>query len=175
MIAFCDMDDVLFDFNKQAFKALGLDYSYDPPALNNWHWHKYFGIPWNDMDSVCSVEFWATMDWMPDGRAILEIIEGKFDAVWLLTAPMPNPGAWTGKQLLIRQHLPQYQERVIMTRGPKSLLSGPDRILIDDNDNNVGQWREAGGVGILVPRPWNCLRNCANRVASAIVHQLEGA
>ncbi len=37
----------------------------------------------------------------------------------------------------------------------KFLLAQPGRVLIDDNDHNISEWRKAGGTGILFPQPWN--------------------
>ena len=31
----------------------------------------------------------------------------------------------------------------------KQLYSQPDRILIDDHEDNIREWREKGGIGIL--------------------------
>jgi hypothetical protein len=37
----------------------------------------------------------------------------------------------------------------------KWFAAGPDTWLIDDSDKNIRMFREWGGHGILVPRPWN--------------------
>ena len=37
----------------------------------------------------------------------------------------------------------------------KQLLAGKNRILIDDSQRNVEQWKQAGGRAVLVPQPWN--------------------
>ncbi len=39
--------------------------------------------------------------------------------------------------------------------GKKHLLAHKDALLIDDRDENVAEFRHAGGKAILIPRPWN--------------------
>lgn len=158
MRCFLDVDGVLANFNKRAFEALGLPYSYDHPALREWHWYEYFDLNFDELDSVCTADFWAGIQWMPDGRDILALVESKFDDIYLLTSPMPNPGSGTGKILWIERHLPKYKKRLIITQVDKSIFAGPDTILIDDRDRNIEKFILAGGNGILVPRTWNCLR-----------------
>jgi len=173
MIAFCDIDGVLADFNKRAFEVLGLHFAYNHLALRSWDWPTYFGLDLlKDVDPLCDEEFWAGMEWMPDGREILATVEATFNDVYLLTSPMPNSGAWTGKMRWIKEHIPHYANRVIMTRAPKHLLASPDRVLIDDNDDNVTGWGCSGGQAILVPRPWNTLSHLKDYALPIVKTQL---
>lgn len=173
MIVLLDIDGVLANFNKRAFEALGLPYTYGHPALREWYWYEYFTFSFEEVDSVCTIDFWAGVQWMPDGRDILALVESKFDDIYLLTTPMPNPGSGTGKILWVNEHLPRYSKRTIITQVPKSLLAGPDRLLIDDKDENVAEFVTAGGQGILVPRHWNELCGWADETLQVVKNSLE--
>lgn len=191
MRCFLDIDGVLANFAKGAFEALGLAYSYDHPALRDWHWYNQFKIPFAGLNAVCDIDFWANLEWMHDGEQILDTIEDYFyptftshpgpaslkpthfeNQIYLLTTPMPNPGSGTGKILWVEKHLPQYAKRLITTQVAKSIFAGPDCLLIDDNDENIDKFVAAGGRGILVPRPWNGLRGWADNTLEVVRNSL---
>ena len=98
----------------------------------------------------------------------------KFDDITILTAPMPNPGSWTGKYLWVEKNMPaKFLKNIIMSVVPKSLLAGPDTLLIDDKDENIAEFVAAGGCGILVPRPWNELHGWADEALQVVKNSLE--
>lgn len=173
MRVFLDVDGVLANFNKGAFEALGLEYNYHHPALNEWHWYEYFGISLKKLNAVCDIGFWANLEWIHDGKQILDVVESRFDDIYLLTTPMPHPGSGTGKILWIEKHLPRYAKRTIITQAPKHILAGPDCLLIDDRDENVAEFVAAGGVGILISRPWNRGRGWADDTLEVVKNSLE--
>jgi hypothetical protein len=54
------------------------------------------------------------------------------------------------------KNIPELYERVIPTLVPKEEFAFDfNRLLIDDCQENVERFCEAGGAAILVPRPWN--------------------
>jgi 5'(3')-deoxyribonucleotidase len=173
MRVFLDMDGVLVNFNKGTFEAFGLNYDYHHPALNEWCYYKYFGISFEKFNAVCDINFWANLEWMHDGKQILDEIASRFGNIYLLTTPMPHPGSGTGKILWIEKHLPRYAKRTIITQASKHILAGPDCLLIDDKDENVSEFVAAGGMGILVPRPWNELRSWADDTLEVVKNNLE--
>lgn len=170
MVFYLDLDGVLTDFNRPAMAVIGVEH---PPA--EWHW--YAGIPngFQRVNDACTVDFWANLSFMPDGREILREVCKKIrrgiDEFYLLTTPMPNPGSWTGKYLWVERNLPEW--KLIVTNAPKRLLASPDAILIDDNDTNIQEWVAAGGIGILVPRPWNELRGWSEEALQVVKNSLE--
>jgi len=168
MICFIDMDGVLVNFRKGICKAFGRD---DPS--NNWTFWEHWPVLFKEIDAVCTEQFWAGLDWTKEGKQILEMVEVTFDNIYFLTTPMPNPGSATGKELWIEKHIPQYKNRTIITRAPKGLFAGPDRVLIDDNDQNIHSFVEAGGQGILIPQPWNELHNWSDMVLEVLGNSLE--
>ena len=86
---------------------------------------------------------------------------------------MPHIESPTGKWAWIRDNLPIYLKRTIITQAPKHLLARPDTLLIDDKDENVDGFREAGGKALLIPRPWNRAHLQADRTVEVVKEFLE--
>lgn len=152
-----DLDGVIANFRKGIHDVFNQPYDYSN-LTDKWSfWEDWNGVTFDMINSACTVEFWQNLEWMHDGRDILRSILNMFntDQIYLLTTPMPNIESPTGKWLWVRDNIPVYLKRTIITQVSKSLLAGPDTLLIDDRDKNVDEFEEAGGKTILVPRPWN--------------------
>ena len=164
-IVYLDLDDVLVDFMKGLHKALSIPYNYFNYPYKKGDWdilgHQIILndelVTFEQCDACCDMAFWINLEWMHDGRDILRTIMDKsgLDKVYLLTAPMPNLESASGKMMWVYENLPIYLKRTIITQAPKHLLARPDTLLIDDKDENVDGFREAGGKAILINRPWN--------------------
>lgn len=168
---YLDMDEILVDFNRGLYDALGMEYNY----VTFHQVYNYFGIigkTREEIDALCTLEFWANLKWMHDGKSILENVRYHFRAeqIYLLTHCMPNVNSSTGKMLWLQKHLPEYQPRTILLQigVSKSQLAKPGTLLLDDKDEAVADFITAGGQGILVPRPWNRARDFANLAAEAV-------
>lgn len=155
---FLDVDGVLADFVGGVHKALNGPVPYPwKTQYDNWNWHLDQGWSVEQVDTICTIEFWANLEWMKDGKAILNSVlkHCKATDIYLLTIPMSNYQSASGKILWIRKNIPWLEKQAIITASPKSLFARSDRILIDDKADNVTKFVEAGGRGILVPRYWN--------------------
>ena len=162
---FLDMDGVLVNFLGGLHKSLNVPYSYENYPYEKGKWNMLTDIKGFDdipatfeqCNDCCTTSFWRHLRWMPDGYDILTAVEYKFTPaqIYLLTTPMPNIESPTGKWLWVKNHMSMYYKRTIITQAPKHLLARPDTLLIDDKDENVDGFREAGGKALLVPRPWN--------------------
>lgn len=150
MIIYLDIDGVLADFNKAATSLIDVP---NPPS--KWHWYEDIPNGFETVNAGCTIDFWANLEWMTDGKEILKLVEQTFSNIYLLTIPMPNPESYTGKILWVQKHLPQYTKRTIITHVPKKLFANSNAVLIDDRDKNIDEFNKAGGRAILVPRPWN--------------------
>ena len=152
---YLDMDGVLVNFFKGVCLKFKKDYDYH--SLTEYDFWNPWGVTREQVNIICNSDFWANLEWMHDGHFILNSVVEKFgfDNIYLLTAPMPNPGSWTGKFLWVRRNLPCFENRIIITQAPKSLFAGPDTLLIDDKDENIEGFRAAGGQAFLINRPWN--------------------
>lgn len=154
---FLDVDGVLADFRKGVHEAFSKPYNY-PTLTKKWlFWDDWPDVTSKMVNAICTIPFWANLEWMHDGYDILTAVEYKFAPaqICLLTTPMPNVESATGRWMWIKKHMPIYYSRTIITQAPKHLLARPDTLLIDDKDENVDGFREAGGNAIRVPRPWN--------------------
>ena len=52
------------------------------------------------------------------------------------------------KSLWVKDHIPG-TPLIFRQAKKKSEFAGPNKILIDDREDNINEWREAGGIGIL--------------------------
>jgi 5'(3')-deoxyribonucleotidase len=158
MVCFLDMDGVLADFVTAACLAHGRRSPYINPAnLGKFDLEKLWGISldefWKPIDNE---GFWYEIPPMHDAERYVQIAEENFDEVVILTDPGESIYSFLGKKDWLSRHFPRYKNRIIFaSASAKKLMAAPGRFLIDDRDENVKQFNERGGIGILVPRPWN--------------------
>ena len=170
-----DLDGVITDFCIGIYKAFSQSYNYPFLTRKYKFWDDWDGVTTTMVDSVCNDSFWQHQPWMPDGHDILREIIKWFcpTQIYLVTYPMPNVESPTGKWKWVKENLPEYYGRTIITQAPKSLLAKPDTLLIDDKDENVEEFVKAGGSAILVPRPWNELYGQVDETYQVIKNSLE--
>jgi 5'(3')-deoxyribonucleotidase len=165
------MDGVLVDFRRGVCEI----FRRDDPSTNWAFWESWDGITFANVNAKCNDYFWKYLDWTHEGREIEEAVRCEFDSnnIRLLTTPMDHPGSWTGKAMWVNRHLSLYNKRLIVTQVPKHEFAGPDTLLIDDKDQNIEEFRAAGGQGILVPRPWNKLHAWSDKTLEVVKNSLE--
>ena len=83
---------------------------------------------------------------MPEGKKLWSYVK-KYNPK-LLSAPSRNENSKIGKKQWVKQHLPNV-ELILAEAKDKQKYSGENKILIDDRESNINEWRNAGGVGIL--------------------------
>lgn len=156
-----DMDGVITNFHKGVCDAFNREYNFEEMIRYDF-WEDWEGpdVTRGDVNSMCNQKFWRSLEWMPEGKETLKIIEEAYgkENIFLFTQPMPHPGSWTGKRLWVCSQMYDYINRLIVTSSPRSLFASPNTLLIDDKDENVDAFIEAGGHAVLIPRPWNKLR-----------------
>jgi hypothetical protein len=138
---YCDMDGVLTNFDKR-FKDL------NPEHLSAAQYQTKYGVEkfWDVIDEDNKIKFWVGMEWMPDGKQLWDYIKDKQPT--LLSAPSKKPASRLGKRLWVKNNLPGVP-LILASAEKKQNYSGKDKILIDDRPDNINQWREKGGFGIL--------------------------
>ena len=81
-----------------------------------------------------------------------EILTGVPDQKWKIESAACDKVKWVRKIL---------GDSIVVHTVPSSdkwrFCTGDDSILIDDSEENISQWRDAGGVGILFTSPDNVL------------------
>jgi hypothetical protein len=154
---YLDMDGVLTDFS-DACEKLGehmmLWFSNDKERF------------WKRVTST-GPEFWSKMPWMTGGKELYGFLENSGFCPTILSAlPGPERGralayAREGKvQWLSKELGARYAKNAILCLRPeKALQSGISRVLIDDNSENIREWEEAGGTGILHENTKNTIQN----------------
>jgi 5'(3')-deoxyribonucleotidase len=126
---------------------------------------------WKPMDQ----EFWAKLDWLPDGEEIFKYVEDRCgrDNITLWTTPSLNYGCIEGKLRWVERHLPRHYKHNIVFGSKKFLGANPNAVLIDDSDHNIKKFTEKGGHVVHVPRLWNSLYPRRDRVMDSIISQLD--
>jgi hypothetical protein len=152
---FVDLDGVLVDFNRGACRRHGKDYP-DPWPVGTGTIRVVLGLDQQSFWAPMDEQFWADLEPLPDCHDLLRLLESVFGAanVCILSSPCHHPFGLAGKYRWILRHLPGYARRYLIG-PPKHFCAGPNKVLVDDLEENVRLFTEAGGQGVLMPRPWN--------------------
>lgn len=129
IVIFLDMDGVISDFDTHA-----------QDKYNDAGKFKY-----EEMD----FEWWSSMPVFDKARDFYETLKQKAE-VNFLTGPMLSAGSFGGKAKWVESFINKWAlgSLIVCPKTKKHFLAGPDRILIDDNAQNIKDWEAAGGVGI---------------------------
>ena len=164
MRIFLDMDGVMVDFVGSL-----LQFARRPELLADWQPRGCYDLTqvlgvsshyiWDNAYS--NVNFWINMQPCPWMHQLLKECR-RYGSITIASDPSLSPEAAAGKMQWMSNHLPAWTDRLVLT-SHKHLLATPNSVLIDDSDKNIGQFRMAGGHGILFPQPWNSLYEIAER------------
>lgn len=136
---FCDMDGVLVDFEQGYLDLTGIDIKNQFVQGDEKFWS-----PLSD----AGAKFWATLNWMPDGKLLWQFIK-KYKPN-ILSAPSKDRSSEIGKKAWCKIHIPnQYDKIILVPSWKKKDYSGTNKILIDDRKENISDWKNSGGIGIL--------------------------
>jgi FMN phosphatase YigB (HAD superfamily) len=144
---FCDMDGVLCDFESrfEHFTGLSPD-QYREKAKREYGEKKVDERFWDIIDHQIGLRFWRGMPWMSEGKELWNYIKPYKPT--LLTAPSWHNSSKEGKQLWVDDHTPG-TPIIFKQADKKSDLSGPNKILIDDREDTIMNWKHKNGIGIL--------------------------
>jgi hypothetical protein len=151
---FFDLDGTLSDLVRQAMSRWN---RHVPMSQVKWRLWEAMGISADEFWDSTDFEFWSTMPMLKDGMDLFRIANSYFDAsdIGFLTAPTDHgSGCRDGKAFWVKTHFPGFEDRLFQGVD-KAFIAGPSKLLIDDKDENVDAFHEAGGLTWLVPRPWN--------------------
>ena len=95
------------------------------------------------------------------------------DNVLIATSPTKSPDCLFGKYQWLMKHTPKWCHRQYSITPRKSWLAQPGVLLIDDCDANCDAFRSGGGDAILLPRPWNTLKELSGNVDDYLHEQLD--
>jgi len=146
---FVDLDGVLTDFNKQITKYFNVpnaDAFFNQSNENQEAWQKIKEV---------GEDFWTGMKWLPGSRQLWSVIQKSGCPIRILTAPPKPHNIDMGyiKQVMgwkiqwVRSNLGGVKVLFAYT-GEKGKFAKPNRILIDDQDRNIVDWKGKGGIPV---------------------------
>jgi len=135
---YCDMDGVLVDFEK------GYAELTNTTPSKTFNGKSEFWEPINKAGAA----WWANLDWMSDGQQLWSYIK-KYNP-YILSAPSWDPSSRVGKEAWCKIHLKnEYKKLLLYSRDQKQVFAAENKILIDDMERTINEWKRAGGIGIL--------------------------
>jgi hypothetical protein len=161
---YLDMDGVIADFMRGLAHAHGRPDPWEAnPHESRYNPDEIWGLTPDETYKVVDGEFWKNLPPMPLWPHLLQWAEAfiGLSNVFFLTKPIWFSNAYEGKSVWVQRHAPQALHGKVICTAAKEGLAGPDRLLIDDKDENVHDFINRGGQAILVPRPWNSGRRLA--------------
>jgi 5'(3')-deoxyribonucleotidase len=172
-----DMDGVLADFVGGCAKAHKRESPY-AHGMGRGVWDmaqlwkisdEEFWAPTNSRDFWLGLEKTAEADAFVEAANKLVGVEN----VAILSSPSDFEGCVGAKREWLNRHFPQFDngKRMIFAYS-KGFIAGPHRLLVDDRDKNIVEFRKAGGMAILVPRHWNRGHVVAHRAAEIVLADL---
>ena len=134
---YCDMDGVIVDFEDGYERLTGKNIKGNHVKGDGDFWQ-----PITD----AGANFWINLKWMSDGEKLWKYIKNYSPSI--LSAPSREKSSRIGKEIWVRTNIPG-TELILKPAPEKQLLAEPNAILIDDRKDNIQQWKDAGGIGIL--------------------------
>lgn len=161
---FIDMDGVLADFVGGA----ALFHKKDRWSVVTSDITECWNMPKEDFWKPLGYDFWVNLPKTEEADYIIGLCEEELPSenIAILTSPCKTNGCSDGKREWINKHFPKYKKRILMGSA-KHFCASPDALLIDDSDDKIAKFVNAGGEGFLYPRPWNC-----NKHSSGDKHSL---
>ena len=148
-----DMDGVLADFDRGVNELCRMNAS----SQNEKYDEEYDALMWARIREID--HFYNRLDLMPGAKEMFELLYGKYgDKCEILTGiPKAERGIVTSaedKVVWTRRMLSEKVKIHTVSRKEKKLYcTGPETILIDDQERTILEWRAAGGTGILHRSP----------------------
>lgn len=108
----------------------------------------YFDEYWtNNNRKLLDYDFWSNLELYPWSKNLIKLVE-KYDADFrFLTACVREESCYSGKYANIKKLLGgKYANKIIMCCEDKSFAAGPNKILIDDKNDNCDLWLKSNGI-----------------------------
>lgn len=173
---FLDMDGVLADFLGSVARLHGRQLPYDRPESRGvWNTEKLWGITAEEFWAPCDgPTFWDDLEKTEEADKLVSAVCQQFgeDNVAFLTAPSQSPHCVPGKRRWIERYYPRLKKNIIYGSA-KKFLAAPNRLLIDDRDENVDNYISAGGPAILMPRMWNRRWERAHESLDVVLYKMK--
>jgi len=140
---YLDMDGVIADFTKR-YKEL---YHMEPKdAEKKKQFDKFFN------EFIATGQF-AKLDLMPGAMDGLTFLRKHLTVPTQILSSTANEARYEDisnqKLIWLQTHGITFSANFVPGKRHKYKFAGPDKIIIDDTESVINQWKEAGGIGIL--------------------------
>jgi 5'(3')-deoxyribonucleotidase len=157
-IVLLDMDGVLANFVQAMIDTHGWDLRHD--QYESWAFHQSLGMSdeqfWQPTEEP---GWWLNIKPYPWAKEVVEMC-GRVGKVVFCTSPSAHAACASEKVQWLRDHgLMGLREVRYQIGCHKELFAASGAVLIDDFDRNIAAFRQAGGLSITFPQPWNRMRN----------------
>jgi hypothetical protein len=153
---FIDLDGVLADFLTHACARFGRTLNELPTGV--YDLSRLFGMPWAEIDARIGrdYDFWRHVPMYPWTKNVITLLreaqtDGVIGDLFVLSSPwQQSPECHKAKLEWCDANLGIPTSDAILTPH-KSLLAGPNRLLIDDLPSHCEEWCKRGGYAITFP------------------------
>lgn len=138
---YLDMDGVLCDFDKRYKELFGITAG---SARDKKEFHKYFDI-------FIQKRSFETLDALPGAMDLVEFLRKASVPTQILssTANEENYDAISKQKLIwLQTHGITFKPNFVPGKKHKWKFAGPDKLIIDDTQSVIDDWRKAGGLAI---------------------------
>jgi 5'(3')-deoxyribonucleotidase len=155
-----DMDGVICDWCGAACEAFGknLDDVLNVQPAGHFGIEVGLGVSrdelWSRLDGI-GEKFWSDKIKPYSWATQLYSACCKMAPTYFLTSPSIHAVSAGGKIKWLREFTGDHKFRDYVLTTHKHLLAKPSNVLIDDDDEKVASFRNAGGKAILFPQRWN--------------------
>lgn len=160
---YVDMDGVLSDWESQ-FKRYSGGVSVDTYDSMHGKKKRY------ELVSKSSPTYYANMPWMKDGKLLYNFVK-EFPNVEILSHA-PNKGAYIGKMQWLKNNKVPLKANLVSNREDKAKYANADSILIDDRDDVVNEFIQAGGKAILHKNSTDTINQLKNILGIKETHRI---
>ncbi|APH20807.1 TPA: 5' nucleotidase, NT5C type [Clostridium botulinum] len=177
-----DMDEVLYDLSSYIINKYNKDFNDDmKPNDNKSYW-------WSDCNKASKeyfknllLEKGAFYKSSPVNNSIniATILHEKGFKIKIITLPQYNSDYCVSEKVKwIKEYLPFINvEKDLVFTGDKSLLARDNRVLLDDNINNLIEWKRKDGISVAFSQHWNDkwkgLRVSNHKEFYTLIHQIQ--
>lgn len=155
-----DMDGVVANFVQGLIDTHEWNITHE--EYDSWNWHRKLMTD-REMWAKTEVKDWwlnlKPYPWANELYSKLSLISN----IIFCTSPNNDPECPSQKVKWLIKHNFMYNNNYQIGKK-KELNAASGAILIDDSDDNIEKYREAGGKAILFPQPWNKNRDIKNPV-----------
>jgi len=161
-----DLDGVMADLTGGLMRVHNKPWPFGPEnrGPDAWYLTNTWEMSADEMWEPCGFDFWAGLQKTLEADQLYQTLCRHFgqENICFLTSPVSTAGCVEGKREWCARHYPATpilfsasSTARFTPGGPKEFLAGPERYLIDDNQDNCKRFEGAGGRAFLWPAWWN--------------------